>query len=189
MTNPIPGQFPWQPFDFEADFVNDLRCIPLGVRYKLDSCGEKLKLPHWHRFTLAQRQTLITLPCQPPAEIRAYRQRLRQWVYHQTGEWPTDLAIDPEPAWGRLDQIPASVTAQASRLGTPLSLDQWQALSPLQRFALIKLSQAGHEHRNFAQALAEFGLESPNPNPPGSVEEPGRWPECAPPFGAESTPG
>ncbi len=73
--------------------------------------------------------------------------------------------------------------------GTPLSLDQWQALSPLQRFALIKLSQAGHEHRNFALALAEFGLESPKPNPPESVEEPGRWPECAPPFGAGSTPG
>ncbi|MEB3312872.1 MAG: nitrate reductase associated protein [Cyanobacteriota bacterium] len=163
MTNPIPGQFPWQPFDFEADFVNDLRCIPLGVRYKLDSCGVKLKLPHWHRFTLAQRQTLITLPCQTPAEVQAYRQRLRQWVYDQTGEWPTDLAIDPEPAWGRLDHIPPSVTAQASRLGTPLSLDQWQALSPLQRFALIKLSQAGHEHRNFALALMEFNLSPVQP--------------------------
>ncbi|XGB43972.1 MAG: nitrate reductase associated protein [Nodosilinea sp. LVE1205-7] len=97
--------------------------------------------------------------------------------------------MDPEPAWERLNQIPASITVQASRLGTPLSLDQWQALSPLQRFALIKLSQAGHEHRNFALALAEFGLESPEPSPPGPVEEPGRWPEYAPPFGAGSTPG
>ena len=31
---------------------------PLVVRYKLDTCGVKLKLPHWHRFTLAQRRNL-----------------------------------------------------------------------------------------------------------------------------------
>jgi hypothetical protein len=165
MTNPITHPSAWQPFGFEADFVTDLRCIPLAVRYKLDTCGVKLKLPHWHRFTLAQRQALITLPCQTPEEMRAYRQRLRQWVYDQTGEWPTDLAIDPNPAWGVVDHIPPSVTAQASRLGIPLSLDQWQALSPLERFALIKLSQAGHEHRNFALALEEFGLDTPD----------GRW--------------
>ncbi|HEY9298982.1 MAG TPA: nitrate reductase associated protein, partial [Phormidium sp.] len=25
-------------FQFEADFVNSLRCIPMQVRYKLDTC-------------------------------------------------------------------------------------------------------------------------------------------------------
>ncbi len=31
-------------FQFEADFVASLRCIPIQVRYKLDTCGIKLKL-------------------------------------------------------------------------------------------------------------------------------------------------
>jgi hypothetical protein len=33
-------------FDFEADFVGDLRCIPMAVRRKLDLVGVKLKLSH-----------------------------------------------------------------------------------------------------------------------------------------------
>ncbi|MHC5830222.1 MAG: nitrate reductase associated protein, partial [Nostoc sp.] len=31
-------------------------------------------------------------------------------------------------------------------------------LTPLQRFALIKLSRAGHENKNFPTAIAEFHL-------------------------------
>lgn len=34
-------------FAFESDFVDSLRCIPMVVRYKLDTCGIKLKLPEW----------------------------------------------------------------------------------------------------------------------------------------------
>lgn len=38
-------------FAFEADFVVSLGCIPMRVRYKLDTCGIKLKLPQWHQLT------------------------------------------------------------------------------------------------------------------------------------------
>jgi len=31
-------------FQFEADFVDSLRCIPMQVRFKLATCGIKLKL-------------------------------------------------------------------------------------------------------------------------------------------------
>jgi hypothetical protein len=34
----------------------------------------------------------------------------------------------------------------------------WQHLNELQRFALVKLSHPGHEHRNLPAALREFGL-------------------------------
>jgi hypothetical protein len=34
-------------FQFEADFVAALRCIPMYVRFKLDTVGLKLKLSHW----------------------------------------------------------------------------------------------------------------------------------------------
>jgi hypothetical protein len=49
-------------FAFEADFAQDLRCIPMVVRWKLDRCGIKLKLAHWLKLSLAQRQWLIDRP-------------------------------------------------------------------------------------------------------------------------------
>jgi len=39
-------------FNFEDDFIKDLRCIPLCVRRKLDLIGIKLKLTHWQDFNL-----------------------------------------------------------------------------------------------------------------------------------------
>jgi hypothetical protein len=37
-------------------------------------------------------------------------------------------------------------------------------LDELERFALLKLSHPGHEHRNLPRALAEFGaLADPHP--------------------------
>jgi hypothetical protein len=50
-------------FQFEADFVDSLRCIPMQVRMKLDTCGIKLKLTHWHQFTQQERQALVEMPC------------------------------------------------------------------------------------------------------------------------------
>ena len=38
------------------------------------------------------------------------------------------------------------------------SPEQWHTLSPLQRFALLKLTREGHESANFVPAMAEFGL-------------------------------
>jgi hypothetical protein len=39
-----------QIFEFELDFVRTLRCVPMIVRFKLDTCGVKLSLTHWNRF-------------------------------------------------------------------------------------------------------------------------------------------
>jgi len=37
-------------------------------------------------------------------------------------------------------------------------VEDWARLDELQRFALVKLSHPGHEHRNLPRALQEFGL-------------------------------
>jgi hypothetical protein len=37
-------------FVFEGDFVDNLRCIPMQVRYKLDTCSIKLRLSDWNRI-------------------------------------------------------------------------------------------------------------------------------------------
>lgn len=145
-------------FEFEADFVDSLRCIPMQVRYKLDTCGVKLKLPHWHQFSAEERQQLVDLPCEAGAEIQTYRSRLQQWVLRDTGELPKDLPIEERPAWMQADTIPESVQTQAEEVGVAIAPSQWADLTPLQRFALIKLSRSNHENKNFLPALQEFGV-------------------------------
>ncbi len=145
-------------FEFEADFTASLRCIPMIVRYKLDTCGVKLKLAHWNQLSQSARQQLVTAPCNTPADAAAYRSQLCDWVQDQTGELPSDLPLEAQPAWMEAAQIPASVAAAAMAVGQALTLTQWAELSPLQRFALIKLSRSQHENANFLPALREFHL-------------------------------
>jgi hypothetical protein len=145
-------------FDFEADFTDSLRCIPMSVRYKLDTCGVKLKLNHWHRFSPVERQQLVALPCLTAPEVAAYRSHLHQLIQSRTGDQPTDLPIASQPDWLNPAQIPDSVMAQAESVAQSITLEQWHQLSPLQRFALIKLSRSQHENSNFLPALKEFNL-------------------------------
>ncbi|MBW4519005.1 MAG: nitrate reductase associated protein [Scytolyngbya sp. HA4215-MV1] len=145
-------------FQFEADFVESLRCIPMQVRYKLDTCGVKLKLAQWNRFSQTDCQALVDRPCETATDMQAYRQFLQELVAHYTGSPASELAIDPHPAWTDRQTIPDSVQTKAAEVNVTLLLPQWAALSPLQRFALIKLSRSGHENNNFLPALQEFGL-------------------------------
>ncbi len=147
-----------QFFQFEADFVESLRCIPMQVRLKLDTCGVKLKLNQWNHFNQADRQQLVELPCETGAEAVAYRDFLHQLIRERTGTEATDLTIDHAPPWANALSIPSSVQEKAVEVGVTLTVNQWSALTPLQRFALIKLSRSNHENHNFLPALKEFHL-------------------------------
>ena len=145
-------------FQFETDFVESLRCIPMHVRMKLDTCGVKLKLHHWHQLNPQERQALVSMPCTTSEESRAYREFLRNLVVHRTGESAKDLPVDPNPPWLDVARIPLETQEKAAELNIFLSLDQWAQLAPSQRFALIKLSRPSHENKNFLPALKEFNL-------------------------------
>lgn len=143
-------------FQFEADFVESLRCIPMQVRLKLDTCGIKLKLPQWHSFNDQERQMLVDLPCDTEAETQHYRDTLKQLVCDRTGEPATELAIDPDPEWKNSTVIAESVLQKAQAVGVVLHVYQWADLTYEQRFALLKLSRSNHENHNFLPALKEF---------------------------------
>jgi len=147
-----------QFFQFEAEFVASLRCIPMQVRYKLDTCGIKLKLQHWLSFSTGDRQKLIDLPCTTATEIQNYRDNLRSLVCQHFQIYPSDLPIEKNPAWLQSELIPISVLQHLEELQVAIERSQWQNLTPLQRFALIKLSTSNHENSNFLPALKEFGL-------------------------------
>lgn len=143
-------------FDFEADFTADLRCIPMAVRRKLDLAGVKLKLVHWHGLDPDERQRLLAWADDPEA-IDA----LRRWLLERSQTLPQGPAATLEPAagcdWQQGETVPERLRQACDQLGLHLRPDLWASLSELQRFALVKLSHPGHEHRNLPRALAEFG--------------------------------
>ncbi|WP_310487570.1 nitrate reductase associated protein [Chamaesiphon sp. VAR_69_metabat_338] len=145
-------------FKFEADFVDSLRCIPMIVRLKLDTCGVKLKLAEWNRFTPLECQQLVDLPCDRDAEIATYRDYVSQLIFQHTGHEASRLAIDPQPPWSNDREVPESVTTRAAEEGVTIELSHWANLTTIQRFALIKLTRSQHENNNFLPALKEFKL-------------------------------
>lgn len=145
-------------FKFEADFVESLRCIPMQVRMKLDTCGVKLKLTHWHQFSQQERQALVEMPCLTDDEVEVYGEYVQQLVISHTDTPASELPIDNNPAWLDSQTIPDSVQKKAQEFERLITLQQWAALKPEQRFALIKLSRSSHENRNFFPALQEFDL-------------------------------
>jgi hypothetical protein len=51
-------------FRFEEDFVEDnVRCIPMIARFKLDTCGVKLKLAEWSRMSVEERSSSVQNIC------------------------------------------------------------------------------------------------------------------------------
>lgn len=144
-------------FAFEADFSRDLRCIPMAVRRKLDLAGVKLKLVHWHGLCEQERRDLLAWPDRA-ADLEA----LRRWLLQRSATLPEGPAKPLEPvcdaAWQQPDNIPAILVDSCRQLGLTLHSDGWSRLDELQRFALVKLSHPGHEHRNLPRALAEFAL-------------------------------
>lgn len=146
-------------FGFEKDFVEaGVRCIPMIVRFKLDACGIKLKLAEWSRMSAAEREHLAIAPCASPGEIALYRNRLTHLILLRTGNGATAISVPEYPAWSRTDEIPYTIREKLKESSLDLSAAQWQRLTSLQRFALLKLSYPGHENKNFPKAMVEFGL-------------------------------
>ena len=146
-------------FTFEQDFVEEnVRCIPMIVRFKLDACGIKLKLNEWAKMSVSERVQLAESPCDTIEEATSYRKFLQQLVLHHSGQVATELEIDDSPLWALISEVPHLFLEKLKDYKVSVSLSQWQGLSALQRFALLKLSSASHESKNFGKALKEFDL-------------------------------
>jgi hypothetical protein len=146
-------------FEFEEDFVEDnVRCIPMVVRFKLDACGIKLKLSEWSKMTTEERNTLTEMACITNEELVQYRNYLRWLIMNHTGTKATELPVELSPLWANTDRLPGMLSEKLAEFNWYVSLQQWQNLSNLQRFALLKLCKPGHENKNFPKAVKEFGL-------------------------------
>ena len=147
-------------FAFEADFTADLRCIPMAVRRKLDLAGIKLKLVHWSELGEAERQALVGWGDDSDAIAALGTHLLQRTATLSPGQAGTLPTPSAEP-WQQGDHWPEPVLASCRQLGLTPDPTGWSRLDELQRFALVKLSHPGHEHRNLPRALREFGQIKP----------------------------
>jgi hypothetical protein len=154
----VPSLYPGI-FAFELDFGGNLRCIPMSVRMKLDQAGIKLSLKQWNRLPVAGRRQLVERPCDEPAQIELYQQYLISLIEEFTKS-PAELAlIDDSPPWADPNVVPERIGDWARNLGVAApSSEQWATLTPLQRFALFKLTRPGHSNDNFIPAMREFSV-------------------------------
>jgi len=156
----LPDESPYPGiFRFEVDFGGTLRCIPMSVRMKLDQTGIKLSLKQWNRIPPTGRRELVERPCSTAAETDAYRQHLVSLIEAHTRTAVEFAPLDPSPPWADSTATPERIREWARNLGVaPPSKEQWAALTPMQRFALFKLTRPGHSNENFLPAMREFSL-------------------------------
>lgn len=148
-----------QIFGFERDFADTLRCIPMSVRMKLDECGIKLSLRQWSRFNYEDRYELCYLSTASEVDRQRYRQFLKDLIRARANEEPVFLDRPQSVEWQDEQSVPLCLQEQiiAKEL-SPLPTQKWASLTPLQRFALVKLCRSGHENHNLPAALNEFNL-------------------------------
>ena len=146
-------------FRFETDFVEDeIRCIPMVVRFKLDAVGIKLKLKEWSKLDIYERENLAVLPCATIDQVNEYKQYLQEVIFRYTGEKGTDIPVMENPSWSNTQELPYPLLEKLKEFDWNIPADKWKRLTNLQRFALLKLSYGGHENENFPKAMKEFNL-------------------------------
>jgi len=123
----------------------------MAVRRKLDLCGCKVKLQQWLELSEFDRKEIL-MWSDYPEELVKLAQRL--------ANCSSKMLIKDQETWQNTDQIPKDLSCSCIEIGIQIpSLEQWKALDELERFALVKLSHPGHEHRNLASALKELVTE------------------------------
>ncbi len=130
----------------------------MQVRLKLDVSGVKLQVSQWQLLSRSERDILADLPCTTDDQLMQFRETVKRMALERSGTPASVLPIEANPPWKDRTVIPARLQEKALEFGCALKLEQWAALTSLQRFALIKLVRPGHENRNFVPALREFGL-------------------------------
>src|SRR5258708_40363849 len=131
----------------------------MSVRFKLDQCGIKLSLKQWNRFASEERRELVSRSCGTLQHVQFYKEYLAKLIETRASSKVEIVATDSNPEWADSGRVPLRIIGSATGLGlTPPSLEQWATLTPLQRFALFKLTRAGHDNDNFVPAMQEFGI-------------------------------
>ena len=121
-------------FNFEDDFITDLRCIPLCVRRKLDLIGIKLKLTHWQEFNLIEKTKIVNWPDEKKElfELKIFLKKITS--NSKYGE-AKEIEISINQPWQDKNKVPEQVLKSALERGINISIEKWRNLNELDRFA------------------------------------------------------
>lgn len=152
-------------FDFEQDGRYPLRRVPMHVRFNLDASGIRISLTAWALLRREEREQLLAMPSASTSaqERKAFSKTLATMLKPHAENPEAALeqtSVETAPAWLQTTTLPTAMVEHLveSALPSP-TLDQWQRLSDLQRFTLIKLTRHGHQNTNLIPALHEFGIK------------------------------
>jgi molybdenum cofactor biosynthesis protein MoaC len=115
-----------------------LELMPLAARRALDYVGKKLSLEGWKSLSPDVRGLIVDAGSGPKVNIELVRAAIRKAVPEPVN---CDQIKDPVPT-----VVPAEI---AATLGPerPLSIAVWSALTPLDRYALMKVAESGNQER------------------------------------------
>jgi cyclic pyranopterin phosphate synthase len=135
----------------EVDATLDL--LPLSARRALDVSGLKVSLAAWRSMPLGARQTVVALGAEHVVDCRNVQRVLSRANVVAEAAKPT---VDPDAR---------EVAEQVEHaLGHEIPLATWRALTPFERYVLVKLSAKPRGDR-LAQAYHEIAV-IPEPRDP-----------------------
>ena len=141
-------------FAFE-EIGDDLDLMPLSARRAADLSGLKPSLGAWRSLSPADRRAVCELGARASIDVERVRALL-------AGAVPAPESMDPteEP---RADG-PPSALLEALGPQQPLSASVWSALTPLERYALLKVATKGRSERTAAAYRDIVGVSAEAPH-------------------------
>lgn len=147
-------------FRFEETSSENLKFIPMAVRFNLDRFGLRISLSQWQLLPYEDRRLLACFPVDDDAQIEPnFDHALFEMLRTHADKEPEWFTPDESPAWRDTTEVPDGIAHQATLAGLAApAVAQWAALAPFQRYVLAKLSRKPDPNHDFRPAMREFGL-------------------------------
>src|ERR1700761_4968777 len=119
-------------FNFEVESSENLKFIPMVVRFNLDRFGLRISLEQWQMLPLEDRALLARFPVDEDIAIEPnFDHALFEMLRTHANVEPEWFTPEDNPAWRDTAAVPETIQNQASLANLPApSVDQWSKLDP-----------------------------------------------------------
>ncbi|MEI6000272.1 nitrate reductase associated protein [Paraburkholderia bengalensis] len=147
-------------FNFEIESSENLKFIPMVVRFNLDRFGLRISLAQWQMLPHEDRALLARFPVEDDTAIEPnFDHALFEMMRTHANVEPEWFTPEDNPAWRDVAAVPETVLHQAQLANlSPPGAEQWARLNPFQRYVLAKLARKRESNHDFVPAMKEFGL-------------------------------
>jgi hypothetical protein len=143
-------------FKFEDEIHQNLSCVPMHARRKLDKAGVKISLEQWQALGRGERLAICHLPVDSDDEREALRIFIEEAVRNRGLGAAKPLSDEMRRAADPPAVPPQRLIENARAEGVALGQREWDRLDSDERYALLKLGGGAERSHNLAAALNEF---------------------------------